>query len=89
MVGTEQGNERLGRGAGGDISRRIDVVAEAVVMEIVKKHDFNPTIIAEESGRIEVKDDGFFVIDAINTEKLIRVVQYHSIAACSCLCNKF
>lgn len=66
MVGTEQGNEKLGRGAGGDISRRIDVIAEAAVMEIIKKHDFNPTIIAEESGRIEGQDNGFLVIDAID-----------------------
>ena len=34
LVGTRQGNEKLGRGAGGDISRRIDVVAEAAVVEI-------------------------------------------------------
>ncbi len=50
LVGTNQGNEKLGRGAGGDISRRIDVVAEAAVMEIFKKHNFKPTIVAEESG---------------------------------------
>jgi myo-inositol-1(or 4)-monophosphatase len=66
LIGTEQGNEKLGRGAGGDISRRIDIVAEACVMEIIKKHDFNPTVIAEESGRIEGKDRGFLVIDAID-----------------------
>jgi myo-inositol-1(or 4)-monophosphatase len=66
MIGTEQGKEKLGRGAGGDISRRIDIVAEAGVMEIIKKHDFNPTVIAEESGRIEGKDQGFLVIDAID-----------------------
>jgi myo-inositol-1(or 4)-monophosphatase len=66
MIGTERGNEKLGRGAGGDISRRIDIVAEAGVMEIIKKHDFNPTVIAEESGRIEGKDQGFLVIDAID-----------------------
>lgn len=66
IVGTKQGNEKLGRGAGGDISRRIDVVAEAAVMEILKKHDFKPTIIAEESGTIEGEDDGFLVMDAID-----------------------
>ncbi|MGB7955046.1 MAG: hypothetical protein WCF23_13795, partial [Candidatus Nitrosopolaris sp.] len=65
LVGTKQGNEKLGRGAGGDISRRIDVVAEAAVMETVKKHNFSPTIVAEESGTINGKDDGFLVMDAI------------------------
>ncbi|HYA85363.1 MAG TPA: inositol monophosphatase family protein [Candidatus Bathyarchaeia archaeon] len=66
MIGTERGNEKVGRGAGGDISRRIDIVAEEAVMEIIKKHDFHPTVIAEESGRIEGKDQGFLVIDAID-----------------------
>ncbi|MFZ0510881.1 MAG: inositol monophosphatase family protein, partial [Candidatus Nitrosopolaris sp.] len=78
MVGTEQGNEKLGRGAGGDISRRIDVVAEGAVMEIVKKHGFNPTIIAEESGRIEGEDDGFLVIDAIDgTTNTSRAIPFY------------
>ncbi|HET7149302.1 MAG TPA: inositol monophosphatase family protein [Candidatus Nitrosopolaris sp.] len=66
LIGTKQGNEKLGRGAGGDISRRIDIVAEGEVMEIVKKHNFNPTIIAEESGTIDGEDAGFLVMDAID-----------------------
>jgi myo-inositol-1(or 4)-monophosphatase len=78
MVGTEQGNEKLGRGAGGDISRRIDVVAEEAVMEIVKKHDFNPTIVAEESGLIEGEDNGFLVIDAIDgTTNTSRTIPFY------------
>jgi myo-inositol-1(or 4)-monophosphatase len=78
MVGTERGNEKLGRGAGGDMSRRIDVVAEAAVMEIIKRHDFNPTVIAEESGRIEGKDHGFLVIDAIDgTTNTSRAIPFY------------
>jgi myo-inositol-1(or 4)-monophosphatase len=66
LIGTRKGNEKLGRGAGGDISRRIDVVAEAAVVEILKKHNFKPTIIAEEAGTIKGNDDGFLIMDAID-----------------------
>jgi myo-inositol-1(or 4)-monophosphatase len=78
LVGTKQGNEKLGRGAGGDISRRIDVVAEAAVMEIVKKHNFNPTIVAEESGTINGEDDGFLIMDAIDgTTNASRAIPFY------------
>ncbi|MGB6671243.1 MAG: inositol monophosphatase family protein [Candidatus Nitrosopolaris sp.] len=78
LVGTKQGNEKLGRGAGGDISRRIDVVAEAAVMEIVKKHNFSPTIVAEESGTINGEDDGFLVVDAIDgTTNTSRTIPFY------------
>jgi myo-inositol-1(or 4)-monophosphatase len=78
IIGTEQGNEKLGRGAGGDISRKIDIVAEAGVMETIRKHDFNPTVIAEESGRIAGKDQGFLVIDAIDgTTNTSRAIPFY------------
>jgi myo-inositol-1(or 4)-monophosphatase len=78
LVGTNQGNEKLGRGAGGDISRRIDVVAEAAVMEIFKKHNFKPTIVAEESGMIDGEDGGFLVMDAIDgTTNTSRTIPFY------------
>src|SRR5947209_1064927 len=78
LVVTRQGNEKLGRGAGGDISRRIDVVAEAAVVEIFKKHNFKPTIIAEESGTIEGNDDGFLIMDAIDgTTNTSRAIPFY------------
>ena len=78
LVGTKQGNEKLGRGAGGDISRRIDIVAEAAVREIVKEHNFNPTIVGEESGTIEGEDDGFLVMDAIDgTTNTSRAIPFY------------
>jgi len=78
LVGTRQGNEKLGRGAGGDITRRIDVVAEASVMEILKRHNFKPTIIAEESGTTEGEDDGFLIMDAIDgTTNTIRAIPFY------------
>src|ERR687886_1267640 len=65
IIGTEQGNKEYGKGAGGDISRMIDLVAEKAVIESIKTHGFNPTIIGEECGRIEGAD-GFLIMDAID-----------------------
>lgn len=65
LVGTESGNEKFGVGAGGDVSRKIDLEAEAAVFEVLKKHNFRPTVIAEEAGIIE-GSDGYLVIDAVD-----------------------
>lgn len=65
MVGTARGNRQMGRGAGGDISRRMDLVAERAVMEVLKKRKVDATIIGEECGRIEGKK-GFVIMDGID-----------------------
>jgi myo-inositol-1(or 4)-monophosphatase len=65
LVGTAEGNKKFGIGAGGDISRMIDLVAEKAVLNTVNKYNFNPTIIGEECGRIEGKQ-GFLIMDAID-----------------------
>lgn len=55
----------MGRGAGGDISRKIDLVAEKTVIQILKKRGVDATIIGEECGRIEGKK-GFVIMDGID-----------------------
>ena len=65
MAGTAKGNRQMGRGAGGDISRRIDLVAEKTVIEVLKKRGVDATIIGEECGRIEGKK-GYVIMDAID-----------------------
>ena len=77
IIGTEQGSKELGKGAGGDTSRMVDLVAEKAVMDTIKKHNFNPTIIGEECGRIE-GDDGFLIMDAIDgTTNAIRNIPFY------------
>jgi myo-inositol-1(or 4)-monophosphatase len=66
MAGTALGNRQMGRGAGGDISRRMDLVAEKTVMEVLKKRKVDATIIGEECGRIEGKENGFVIMDGID-----------------------
>jgi myo-inositol-1(or 4)-monophosphatase len=65
MVGTARGSRQMGRGAGGDISRRIDLVAEKTVIEILRRRRIDATIIGEECGRIE-GSKGYVIMDAID-----------------------
>jgi myo-inositol-1(or 4)-monophosphatase len=66
LIGTIEGNKKFGRGAGGDISRKIDLDAEKAVIDTIQRYHFEPTIIGEECGRIQGKDDGFLIMDAID-----------------------
>lgn len=67
LVGTPIGNTTVGVGAGGDVSRKIDIIAENTVMNYMKKHGKNPTIIGEECGIVEGDSgDGYLIMDALN-----------------------
>src|SRR5215210_8459870 len=65
LAGSAVGSKEMGRGAGGDISRTIDLTAEKTVIDVIKKQGVEATIIGEECGRIEGKQ-GYIVIDAID-----------------------
>src|SRR5919198_3433817 len=77
LIGTKEGKKRFGTGAGGDTSRKIDLVAERTVIDTLKRHTFNPTIIGEECGRIEGRE-GFLIMDAIDgTTNAIRNIPFY------------
>ena len=77
IAGTAEGNRKIGKGAGGDTSRMIDLVAEQAVINTIKKYNFHPTIIGEECGRIEGKN-GFLVMDAIDgTTNAMRDIPFY------------
>lgn len=65
LAGTVEGNKKFAIGAGGDISRMIDLVAEKAVISTMDKYNFKPTIIGEECGRIE-GNQGYMIMDAID-----------------------
>ena len=65
LAGTAVGSRQMGRGAGGDISRRIDLIAEKTVIDVIRKRSVDASIIGEECGRIEGKQ-GYIIIDAID-----------------------
>ncbi|MBM3895711.1 MAG: fructose 1,6-bisphosphatase, partial [Thaumarchaeota archaeon] len=57
LAGTEDAAGDFGRGAGGDISRRIDVVAEKAVLDYLKKINFECIVLGEECGRVELSNN--------------------------------
>jgi myo-inositol-1(or 4)-monophosphatase len=78
LVGTPEGNTKMGQGAGGDISRKIDLVAEEKVIETIKKSGANPTIIGEECGTIAGNGKGYIIMDAIDgTTNVTRSIPFN------------
>jgi myo-inositol-1(or 4)-monophosphatase len=76
LAGTTLASRQMGRGAGGDISRRIDLIAEKTVIDIIKKRGIEATIIGEECGRIEGRQ-GYIVMDAIDgTTNTVRGIPF-------------
>jgi myo-inositol-1(or 4)-monophosphatase len=76
LMGTPQAGTKFNQGAGGDISRRIDLVAENAVIQTVRESSKNPTIIGEECGVIE-GNEGFLIMDAVDgTTNALRGVPF-------------
>ncbi|HMK58404.1 MAG TPA: inositol monophosphatase family protein [Nitrososphaeraceae archaeon] len=76
LIGTPQAGTKFNQGAGGDISRRIDLVAENAVLQTVRESSKNPTIIGEECGVIE-GNEGFLIMDAVDgTTNALRGVPF-------------
>src|SRR3989338_998468 len=68
LAGTKAAGKNYGVGAGGDISRKIDIVAEKTVLDYLKKIKFDCVVLGEECGRVELskKPKGFVIMDAID-----------------------
>lgn len=68
LAGTDDAAGDFGIGAGGDISRNIDITAEKTVLDYFKKTGFGCTVLGEECGRVEISSNpsGYVVMDAID-----------------------
>lgn len=68
MAGTEDAAGDFGRGAGGDISRNIDIIAEKTVLDYLKEINFDCIVLGEECGRVDLSSNpkGFLIMDAID-----------------------
>ena len=68
MAGTADAAGDYGVGAGGDVSRRIDVVAEKTVLDYLESVGLPCTVLGEECGRVDLSrnPDGYVVMDAID-----------------------
>ena len=54
LLGTSEGASKISLGAGGDISRKIDTVAETAVLNTIKSSNISPVIIGEECGIVNL-----------------------------------
>jgi myo-inositol-1(or 4)-monophosphatase len=76
LLGSPEGSVKFSIGAGGDISRKIDLVGESAVIETIRKYQINPTIVGEECGIID-GTDGFLIMDAVDgTTNALRGIPY-------------
>lgn len=66
IIGTDEGKEKFEIGAGGDVSTKIDLIAERSVFDILKKSNFIPNVVGEECGYVEGKDTGLIVMDGVD-----------------------
>jgi myo-inositol-1(or 4)-monophosphatase len=81
LLGTIDGGSKISLGAGGDISRKIDIVAENTVLNTIKSNNISPTIVGEECGIVNLNksssssssssspnnnNDGFLIMDAVD-----------------------
>lgn len=66
LIGTTEGMQKFGLGAGGDISTKIDLIAENSVFDILRKNYFNPNVMGEECGLVKGNDSGLIVMDGID-----------------------
>ena len=68
LAGTTAAAGDYGRGAGGDISRNIDIIAEKSVLDYLKEISFECVVLGEECGRVELSKNpkGFVIMDAID-----------------------
>ena len=68
LAGTKDAAGDFGIGAGGDISRNIDIIAEKTVLDYLKEINFECVVLGEECGRVELSDKpkGYIIMDAID-----------------------
>jgi len=88
LLGTSEGARKISLGAGGDISRKIDIVAETAVLNTIKSNNMSPVIIGEECGIVNLNktsssssfsnnNNGFVIMDAVDgTTNAIRGIPF-------------
>jgi myo-inositol-1(or 4)-monophosphatase len=88
LLGTSEGASKISLGAGGDISRKIDIVAETAVLNTIKSNNISPVIIGEECGIVNLNktsssssfsnnNNGFVIMDAVDgTTNAIRGIPF-------------
>lgn len=69
LFGSEEGGKSFGRGAGGDVSKKIDLLAEEVVIKTLEESGVSCVLVSEECGvkRLGKEESrGYVIMDGID-----------------------
>ena len=68
LAGTPDAGGDFGVGAGGDVSRNIDITAEAAVLNVLRELKFDGVVLGEECGPIQFSTEpkGCVIMDAVD-----------------------
>ena len=69
LFGSEKGRKPFGRGAGGDVSKMIDVLAEEIVLKVLEDRGVSCVLVSEECGIKKLGEGesiGYVIIDGID-----------------------
>jgi len=88
LLGTKKAAEKLERGAGGDISMHIDVVAENIIINEIKKNNIDVLLISEEIGEQYIGDQQLIlknkyklIVDPVDgSNNAVRGIPYSSVS---------
>ncbi len=96
LIGTKEGANKSKRGAGGDISMEIDLIAEKVIIDTLEKANVNLLLISEEVGEIYIGEEekakdnqNVLIVDPIDgSNNAARGVPYCSVSIAYAIGNK-
>jgi myo-inositol-1(or 4)-monophosphatase len=69
VLSAGQAGERMGLGAGGDVSFRADIVAEEAVIEGLKERGIECNLVMEERGLVRLGEGPWIAVDALDGSK--------------------
>ena len=87
-MGTDKASEKLERGAGGDISMHLDILAEKIIINKLRECSLDLLLISEENGEIYIGDEEKamdskikLIVDPIDgSENAVRGIPYSSVS---------
>jgi len=96
LIGTKEGGKKFKRGAGGDLSMEIDLVAENVIIDILKQANINLLLISEELGEKYIGEEekaksnqNVLIVDPIDgSNNAARGVPYCSVSIAYAIGNR-
>ncbi len=96
LIGTTEGAVKSKRGAGGDLSMKIDLVAEKVIVDTLKKAGINILLISEELGEEYIGEEenaketqNVLIVDPIDgSNNAARGIPYCSVSIAYAIGNK-